>query len=218
MNNNKGLFITVEGGEGVGKSTFIKALSKRLNYIGVNHINTREPGGSPIAEELRKLFNSPPEEDTLSPLSEFLLLSAARTQHIHYTIKPALNKKLWVLCDRFIDSSYVYQGYLGGVDLDFISDINNKCINGLNIDLTFLLDCDLNLSNDRLKSRNENSNTEDVATRYDDAENNEKQKLRNYFLELATKYPARIKVLDSSLSVDSLVGQAETIIRDRLWS
>ena len=162
---NTSLFITIEGGEGVGKSFFIKYLSESLKQQGFDHILTREPGGTKLAEKLRALLSDPiTAEEELCMEAELLIISAARAQHVQHKILPSLSSGVSVLCDRFADSSFVYQGKLGGLTEDFIENITNKCTKGLQPDLTFLLDCPLELSQERMQGRT-NDGTE--VTKYD---------------------------------------------------
>jgi dTMP kinase len=136
-------FIVFEGGEGVGKSTQIELLFTALKQHGINCIHTREPGGTPFAEDIRSLFKQINEhKDSPLPLTEFLLVSAARTQHIKKVIEPELQKGNFVLCDRFLDSTYVYQSIIGKVDKSIVDDISNVILQDLFPDLTFIFIAD----------------------------------------------------------------------------
>lgn len=135
----RGRFITFEGGEGTGKSTHSKLLAERLKSLGIAVVRTREPGGSPGAEAIRHVLLSGAAEP-LGPTAEAILFAAARDDHVRQTIEPALARGAWVICDRFIDSTRVYQGSLGHVDPKFIRALERATIGNLMPDLTFVLD------------------------------------------------------------------------------
>ncbi|ACL70783.1 dTMP kinase [Halothermothrix orenii] len=137
----RGLFITLEGIEGSGKSTQIEMLYKRLKKDGFDVIITREPGGTPIGKEIRKLLLDP--DNIMGAKAEFLLYAADRAQHVVELIKPALESGKVVLADRFIDSSIAYQGYGRGLDIDVVKTVNEWVIDGCWPDLTFVLDLDV---------------------------------------------------------------------------
>ena len=201
-------FATVEGGEGVGKSSFIKKLSEALLSLSVDHTLTREPGGSLIAEKLREIFNDPNPGEILTIEAEFLLVSAARAQHVKNLIQPQLASKKSILCDRFIDSSRVYQGTIGGLTSRFIEEVSEACSFSLKPNITFLLDCDPVVSMARLDKRELESQGLDKKTRYDQKAFDFHKKVRDGFLELAKVFPERIKVLDASKNTDQIVADA----------
>jgi len=207
-------FITVEGGEGVGKSLFLTNLTSSLRSLSIHVVQTREPGGTPVADKLRSLFNAPPESDPLLIESEFLIVSAARAQHTKHKIVPALEDSGWVLSDRYADSSRVYQGYVGGLDQGFIEDVISKTTFGLTPDITFILDCDLEVSMNRVQVRSETSD-EDGASRYDYAKASTHKKLRDGFLKLESRFSDRIVVLDASQSPEKVVADAMKIINEK---
>ena len=132
-----GKFISIEGGEGVGKSTFTKAIVNYLRERGVEHISTREPGGTKVAQKIREVFVSPPKDEELNMMTELLLVNAARCQHVEKLIRPALSDNKWVICDRYVDSTMVYQGALGGVDQSCLKTLTEYATRGLMPDLTF---------------------------------------------------------------------------------
>ena len=134
-----GRFITFEGGEGGGKSTQVRLLSDRLRQAGVEVVATREPGGSPGAESLRDLLVKG-STDRWSPMTETLILYAARRDHLERLILPALARGAWVISDRFADSTRAYQGAAGGVDPNFICELEHAVLGGTRPDLTFVLD------------------------------------------------------------------------------
>ena len=136
--------VTIEGGEGAGKSTVVDALRSALAAAGERVIVTREPGGTPLAEMIRGLLLDPAHEPA-TPETELLLMFASRAQHVRETIRPALEGGAWVLCDRFTDSSYAYQGAGRGVDTGLIETLERECV-GILPGLTFLLDIDVAVS------------------------------------------------------------------------
>ncbi|HCP00910.1 MAG TPA: dTMP kinase, partial [Rhodospirillaceae bacterium] len=141
MNATKpnGKFITFEGGEGSGKTTQISHLANRLSAHGIEVITTREPGGAPGADSIRSLLVSG-ATNKWDPVSEVLLLYAARREHLNQTIRPALAKGAWVLCDRFADSTMAYQGYGHGISQEFIREVHSSVVGEFGPDLTLLLD------------------------------------------------------------------------------
>src|SRR3954465_10225241 len=148
----RGRFITFEGGEGAGKSTQIKTLAERLDAAGLRTIVTREPGGSPGAEIIRHVLLSGMGK-LLGPEAETLLFAAARDDHVHAVIKPALDQGIWVLCDRFFDSTRAYQGRLGNVDPAILNAMQRVTIGDLKPDLTIILDVPVNVGLQRAGAR-----------------------------------------------------------------
>ncbi|MEY2988898.1 MAG: hypothetical protein RJB13_2419 [Pseudomonadota bacterium] len=147
-------FIVFEGGEGTGKSTQSSLLTKTLRDRNLDVVETREPGGTPLAEDIRKVFKSVPESgDEPTPRTELLLVMAARCQHIEKLIKPSLAIKQWVVCDRFLDSSYVYQGVRGKIAKTEIDTIAAPLLGTLQPDLTFVLVVPQEVSKSRVAAR-----------------------------------------------------------------
>lgn len=211
----KSFFITVEGGEGVGKSSFVSKLSQELSDHAIKHLVTREPGGTLIAEKLRDIFNDPNVSEFFTTEAEFLIVSAARAQHVKNVIKPALEAQKLVVCDRFVDSSSVYQGAIGGLPRDFMDHVSSSCLFGVDVDLTFLLDCEPTLALSRVNQRVIADESGQKETRYDKKALDFHRKVREAFCSLAQKEPHRIKVLDSSLEVEELVSRAMLCLRER---
>jgi dTMP kinase len=205
----RGRFITLEGGEGVGKTTLAKHLRAHMEARGVEVVLTREPGGSPAAELLREALYGP-SAPHWSPIPETLLLFAARAAHLEETIRPALARGAWVICDRFNDSTLAYQGVLGGVDQAFLSDLANRVIGADHPDLTFMLDLDPTLARSRAEQRGE------VLTRYDSAPPAFHAGLRAAFLEIARSNPERCTVLDASMTPERLADEAFSTLAARL--
>src|ERR1700704_6552443 len=150
--SSRGRFITFEGGEGSGKSTQIKTLAERLDGAKLRTIVTREPGGSPGAEIIRHLLLSGMGK-LLGPEAETLLFAAARDDHVHAVITPALDQGIWVLCDRFSDSTRAYQGRLGKVDPGILNALQRVTIGDLKPDLTFILDVAVEVGMQRASAR-----------------------------------------------------------------
>ena len=205
----KGRFITLEGGEGAGKTTLAKTLATTLEEQGVRTRITREPGGTPNAEVLRNLLV---EGDTgrWSPLSETLLLYAARADHVERLIKPALAEGVWVICDRFSDSTRAYQGAAGGLSPERIAQIDAATLDGFGPDLTFMVDLDPEVGLERTRQRGED------ATRFERQPSAFHHKLRNAFVEIAKADPGRCVILDGAQSPADVAAQAFAEIRSRL--
>lgn len=185
-----GKFITLEGGEGTGKSTQAKLLRTYLESCGLQVVLTREPGGSPGAELIRHLLveGAP---DRWDPLSEYLLFSAARRNHMQNTIMPALREGCWVICDRFYDSSRVYQGVARGLNLEFMDKVYEMVAEGIVPDLTFLFDLPAELGHDRVQVRmGREDRFEQMGVAFH-------QKVRNAYLKLAEGNPDRFRVIDA---------------------
>jgi dTMP kinase len=174
-------------------------------------VQTREPGGTLIGQSIRDLFAKPPPGEVLTIESEAFLVSAARAQHCAQVIGPRLNAGDWVLSDRFADSTRVYQGILGGLNLQFVETLIRESTFGIEPDLSFLLDCDPVLSRQRLKGREGASGVE----RYDDAAMTIHQNLRQGFLDLANQFAHRIVILDASQSQAKVFEAACQEIRAR---
>ncbi len=200
-----GIFITCEGGEGVGKSTFLQKLIQQLSDKKIPVVGTREPGGSAVGEALRPIFNHPPEHEALTPEAEFLLISASRVQHIVHKIQPALHAGKWVICDRFTDSTLVYQGILGGLSRDFLDRVIMHSTYGVIPNLTFLLDCPVEVSLERVQKRRADQPRE---TRYDRADRAYHVKIREAYLQLSEEFAHRYVILDAQQSTDTIVAQA----------
>lgn len=199
----RGRFITLEGGEGVGKSTLAAALASRLTAMGVDVVRTREPGGAPGAEALRRLILSPPEEvGGWSPVAEALLFYAARSDHLDRTIRPALARGDWVICDRFSDSTRAYQVAAGGVAPEHFDALERMCVGADAPDLTLVLDLPMDVSRARMKAR---SVTQDAIESRDLAYH---AAVHRAFLDIARANPRRCLVLDASASPEALTDSA----------
>jgi dTMP kinase len=183
-------FITLEGGEGAGKSTHARQLAQGLADHGIDHIVTREPGGSAGAEEIRKLLVEG-EPGRWNPVVETLLMFAARADHVARAITPALSAGKWVICDRFTDSTFAYQGAGRGADPEAIREIERVAIGGFRPDLTVILDVPVEEAMQRIGSR---QHVEDRFERFDRAFH---ERLRAHFQQLAQNEPDRCVLIGS---------------------
>lgn len=209
-----GRFITIEGGEGVGKSVFANLLSQNLERMDIAHLRTFEPGGTPTANRLRQAFIHPPKEDPLVIEAEFCVISGARAQHVKRKIIPSLEQGLWIICDRFADSSRIYQGSIGGIGDDILERVITFTCFGIEPDLTFVLDCDVETSMKRIQMRNKDELASNQS-RFDQESRDFHTRVRDGFLALKQKFPQRIEVLDANVEPETLAEQAIECIRGR---
>jgi len=193
---DRGKFITVEGIEGVGKSTNIDFLSSLIEAKGLSVVSTREPGGTPIAERIRALLLEHGEE-TMTDIAELLLFFAARSLHIHNAIKPALQTGQWVVCDRFTDASRAYQGSGRGFNQDTINTLADWVQEGLQPDLTILLDAPAEIGMDRAGRRGAADRLEIEKTEF-------YARVREGYLALAESEPQRFAIIDASQTLDDV--------------
>ena len=203
----RGRFITFEGGEGCGKTTQVRRLKEALERGGVEVVQTREPGGTWLAEEIRRLIK---DQETEAPCdrSELLLFLAARAQLVKNVIRPALERGAWVVSDRFSDSTLAYQGYGRGLPLDAIRQANDFACGGLKPDLTFLLDVSPEVSHERMHRRESATNTS--ADRIEKAGEDFHARLRGGFAALAKADPERIVTIDADGTPDE--------VWERIWN
>jgi len=201
-------FISLEGGEGAGKTTVLGALRDALRADGVEVVTTREPGGTALGEHLRALLLDPAHPPTHAE-AELLLMFAARVQHLHEIIKPALTRGAFVLCDRFTDSSYAYQGAGRGLDAARIELLEREFVN-LRPGLTLLLDLDIRHGRERARSR---PGTPDRIESEHDAFF---ERVRAGFRARAAADPARFRVLDAAQPADVVAAKAVRLLREAL--
>lgn len=216
--------ISFEGGDGSGKSTQLKLLEGYLATHGKVCLCTREPGGTTLGEMIRRVLLEAGKEE-ISPPTELLLYLAIRAQHVHEVVQPALTSGRLVLCDRFTDSTLAYQGYGRGFDLDMLRRLNQIASQGITPDLTFLLDCPVEVGLSRTRGRSsiihsQSSKTEDRGSRIEDRFEREKlefhEKVRKGFLELARAEPKRIYLLDASRSIQQVHEEIRKIVDQKL--
>ncbi len=203
-----GMFITLEGGEGTGKSTQIKKLSARLEEAGHDVVVTREPGGTPEAEQIRELLVKS-DGGNWTPIAETLLFFAARNMHVETLIKPALAEGKVVICDRFTDSTRAYQSYGHGLEPDVVESFVQLAIGGFEPDLTFVLDMDAQTGLERAGARlSGDGSNEDRFEQLDVAFH---ERLRQGFLEIADRNPERCVIIDADRSIEEIaedIGEA----------
>lgn len=204
------MFITFEGIEGCGKSTQARRLADRLAAAGVEAVLTLEPGGTPIGQDIRRILLSA-RNGNLSPLAELLLYEADRAQHVAEVIRPALGEGRWVVCDRFYDATTVYQGVARGQDMEIVRLLNAHASNGLRPDMTFLLDCPVEIGLDRAFRRNEAA-LDTGQDRFEREEIAFHQAVRQGYLRLAAEEPDRFVVKDGTLDQ----GRLGTAIWERM--
>ena len=197
----RGRFISFEGGEGCGKSTQARRLAAALEEKGVDVILTREPGGTPLAEQVRRLLKDE-EGDPPCDRAELLLFLAARAQLVKNVIRPAIEAGKWVVSDRFSDSTFAYQGYGRGLPLDVLRIANDFACDGLEPDMTLLLDVPQDVAESRMRSREAQTNT--TSDRIERAGAEFHARLREGFDRLAASEPHRIIRIDASGSPDDV--------------
>jgi len=209
----RGRFISFEGGEGSGKSPQIKKLAERLEAAKLRAIITREPGGSPGAEVIRHLLLSGMGK-LLGPDAETLLFAAARDDHVHTVIQPALNQGTWVLCDRFSDSTRVYQGRVGNVAPGILNAMERVTIGDLKPDLTIILDVPVEIGLKRAAARRGNA----APDRFESEDVKFHQKLRDAYREIAATEPQRCVLIDASADPATVAASVWTALRDRFFA
>lgn len=199
---SRGRFITLEGGEGTGKSTLLSALRERLERAGHIVVQTREPGGTELAEVIRTLVLHPPEGQSWSPIAEALLMNAARTDHLEKKIRPALEAGSWVLCDRFSDSTRVYQSVQNGVGLSVLKMLENTVLGETHPDMTLVLDAPVDQATGRRIERGGKTDAfEQRNTSFHEA-------VRQAFIDVARSEPERCVLLDASRTADEVATSA----------
>ena len=195
-----GRFITLEGGEGTGKSTQARLLAIALRARGQRVLITREPGGSPRAEAIRA-FLLTGRAERHGPFGEAVLFAAARIDHLRSRIEPALERGDWVVCDRFSDSTRVYQGVIGGLDLGLLDALDRAVLGATRPDLTLILDCPAEIGLARAASRRDGAGAPD---RFERAPEDVHRRIREAFLDIARAEPGRCAVVDAAQDEDSV--------------
>ena len=196
--------LSIEGGEGAGKSTVLRALREALAADGFEVVSTREPGGTPLAERIRELLLDPSHEHA-APETELLLMFASRAQHVREVVLPALARGAWVISDRFTDSSYAYQGAARGLDPGFIAELERNVV-GIEPGLTLLLD--LGVAHGRERTRGRDLLGGSTPDRIERERDEFFERVREGFLARAAQHPRRIRVIDASPSADAVAATA----------
>ncbi|MFT3792382.1 MAG: dTMP kinase [Rudaea sp.] len=209
MNAARGKFITLEGGEGAGKSTVLNAVRELLAAHGLDVVVTREPGGTTAGEAIRGVLLDPTLHGRIAPETELLLMFAARAQHVRETIVPALAAGRWVLGDRFTDASYAYQGGGRGQPDERIAELERWAAAGLQPDLTLLLDLPVGVGLERVRGRGPADRIELEAHEFF-------ERVRAAYRARAAAQPARFRVIDASRSLDEVLTQVRAAVTDFL--
>jgi len=201
----RGCFISIEGVEGVGKSTNLAFVQSLLSQQGIPFITTREPGGTPLAEKIRDLLLDK-NNDEMTDTTELMLVFAARAQHVESLIEPALNRGDWVICDRFTDSTYAYQGGGRGMSLELIQQIDEVALSQYQPDQTILLDLPIEIGLERVSQRGELDRFERESASFF-------ERVRQEFLSRAAQYTDRFAVIDAGQPLDEVQRAIEVAIR-----
>lgn len=217
MSNETGLFISFEGGEGAGKSTQIRLLAEALRQRGRDVVVTREPGGSPGAEAVRHVLLSGAAE-AFGTRMEAILFAAARNDHVEEVIRPALLQGKVVLCDRFMDSSRVYQGVTGNLEPIFIEALQRIAVDGVVPDCTLILDLPASIGLERARKRGAAVSSEAEPDRFEKEEIETQEKRREAFLDIAARDPGRCHVVDAMRPPEDIAAEILEVVSKRLPS
>jgi dTMP kinase len=212
MTGSTGRFLTIEGIEGVGKTTQVARLSQYLAERGIDHAVSREPGGTPLAEKIRELVLRPRDE-TLPPAAELLLMFAARAVHLANRIEPALKAGRWVICDRFTDATYAYQGGGRGMGQTDIRYLETLVQGARRPDLTLLLDVPVDVGLERSRQRDAGG----VRDRFDRERAEFFERVREAYLARARAEPQRMAVIDAVASMDEVAKRITEVLGTRSW-
>jgi len=208
--DGRGRFITVEGQDGAGKTTNLDQIEDIVRNAGYEVVRTREPGGTPLGDEIRALILHRGDLE-IAAMAELLLIFAARAQHLAVVIRPALAAGAWVICDRFTDATYAYQGGGSGVDMAAIAELEQRVQGSLRPDLTLLFDVDIATGALRANGRGEQD-------RFESEEHAFKDRVRQVYMARARTEPDRIRVIDASRSLDRVGREVETIMHQYITS
>lgn len=211
----RGLFLTFEGPEGSGKSTQLRTLVEKLRAAGHDVVETREPGGTAIGTEIRRLLLDP-ANDHLSPTAELLLMFASRAQNVDETILPAIAAGRIVVCDRFTDSTLAYQGAARGLGAEVVYELDRIACRGLVPDLTLLIDIDTQQGLERARSRN--TRTQGTETRFDEKDVTFHRKVREAFRQIASDESRRVRLIDGSRSREEVAAEVWDAVTPLLTS
>lgn len=205
--SSRGRFISIEGVEGVGKSTNIQYIESMLDSRNIEHVCTREPGGTPLGEKIRELLLDR-NDRSMDPMTELLLMFAARAQHVKEFIRPNLAAGRWVICDRFTDSSYAYQGGGRQISREVIAGLDELVLEGFHPDVTLILDLPVEQGLKRANDRSEEDRFELEESEFFD-------RVRAVFLDLAAGED-RYHVIDASLDLEDVQKQIQRVIADEI--
>jgi len=206
-----GKFITLEGPEGSGKSTQAKMIIHHLAERGIEAICTREPGGTALGEAIRNILQHNAAGEAPCERAELLLFEASRNQLVEKVIRPSLEKGIWVICDRFIDSTTAYQGFARGLPIEEVQAINRFTINDVSPDLTLLLDLEVEIGFERIAQRF--LELDESADRFEQEERSFHERVRQGYLKLAEEEPNRFKIVDASQEPDAVSEQIWNILK-----
>ena len=204
MSTNRGMFVTLEGSEGVGKTTSLNFIKAYIESHGHKVVTTREPGGTPMAEEIRDILLLERDEK-VDEQTELLLMFAARCQHVSQVINPALDAGHWVLCDRFVDASYAYQGGGRGINFSKIEEIEKFCLGDFKPDLTILLDMSVEEGIARTKKRG-------AADRFEIEKMDFYENIRQAYLKRAAQEPHRVKTVDAQPNIEIVQASLKNVL------
>ena len=207
---SRGKFISIEGVEGVGKSTSIEAIKKFLEIKKIDFVVTREPGGTLLSERIRELLLQVNDEAP-SEMTELLLIFASRAQHLEKVIRPALENGIWIICDRFTDATYAYQGGGRGLKTSVIAELESMVLGELRPDLTIILDMDPETGLARAKERGE-------LDRFENEKGEFFKKVRSAYLDIAKNNPDRCSVIDASQSIEQVSTDIINLFNNTLFA
>ena len=212
MSTTPGRFLTIEGIEGVGKSTQVARLSEALRTRGIGHVVTREPGGTPLAEKIREIVLNERSE-SLPPTAELLLMFAARAVHLANHVEPHLKAGRWVVCDRFTDATYAYQGGGRGLNIDHIRQLESMVQGSRRPDLTLLLDAPVEQALRRARQRNSGAATD----RFESERVEFFERVGAAYRARAAAEPDRIVAIEAHDSADAVASRILELLKARLW-
>lgn len=207
----RGTFITFEGPEGSGKSTHVARLAERLRGLGLEVVCTREPGGTRTGEMIREILQHDRTGEPIVPEAEVLLFAASRAQLVGRVIRPALERGAWVLCDRFADSTTVYQGMGRGFGMDRMIEISAFALGGVAPDLTLLLDVDVSAGLARMRRRNTEQGVD--GDRFERETREFHERVREGYLALSRRFPERIRTIDAARDPEAVAGDVWRIVQ-----
>jgi dTMP kinase len=212
MSTTAGRFLTIEGIEGVGKTTQVARLSEALRARGIDHVVTREPGGTPLAEKIREIVLNE-QGESLPPTAELLLMFAARAVHLANHVEPHLKAGRWVVCDRFTDATYAYQGGGRGLNTDHIRQLETMVQGSRRPDLTVLLDAPVEQALRRARQRNSGAATD----RFESERVEFFERVRAAYRARAAAEPDRIIPIEAHQSADAVAARILELLEARLW-